>query len=151
MNDKLLTIKQYSEQAGITQQAVYKQLNKRLKNYVVVVENQKMLKESALKDFHVQPSRTTVKQPENDHFDTLLKQNQQTIDLLQKELERKNDQISELQKIIDQEQKLRLAEHKRIIELEAKTAAPEPEPEPVEQEPEPPKRKKGFRFWKRGV
>ena len=40
-NKELLSIKEVSEAANISQQAVYKQLNNKLKKYVVVVEGKK--------------------------------------------------------------------------------------------------------------
>lgn len=136
MSNDLLTVKQFAEATGLTQQAIYKQLNKRLNNYVVIVDGQKMLKRSALKDF----SNSTVKQQDNNSFNTLLEQNQQIIDMLKKELEEKNKQIAELQKIVDQQQKLTGIAQAKILELEEKSQDPE-------QEQEQPK--KWFQFWKK--
>lgn len=136
MSNDLLTVKQFAEATGLTQQAIYKQLNKRLNNYVVIVDGQKMLKRSALKDF----SNSTVEQQDNNSFNTLLEQNQQIIDMLKKELEEKNKQIAELQKIVDQQQKLTGIAQAKILELEEKSQDPE-------QEQEQPK--KWFQFWKK--
>ena len=136
MSNDLLTVKQFAEATGLTQQAIYKQLNKRLNNYVVIVDGQKMLKRSALKSF----SNSTVKQQDNNSFNTLLEQNQQIIDMLKKELEEKNKQIAELQKIVDQQQKLTGIAQAKILELEEKSQDPE-------QEQEQPK--KWFQFWRK--
>ena len=136
MSNDLLTVKQFAEATGLTQQAIYKQLNKRLNNYVVIVDGQKMLKRSALKNF----SNSTVKQQDNNSFNTLLEQNQQIIDMLKKELEEKNKQIAELQKIVDQQQKLTGIAQAKILELEEKSQDPEQEQE---------QSKKWFQFWRK--
>ena len=48
MNEELMTIKDFAAAAGISHQTVYKQMKKRLKAYVVTVENRKYIKKSAL-------------------------------------------------------------------------------------------------------
>lgn len=149
MNDEILTIKQFAELAGVTQQAVYKQLNNKLKNYIVIVDGKKRLKKAGLKEFSDKPGQkifSTVEQPDNNQFKTLLSQNQQVIDMLQRELQEKNEQIAELQRLVDQQQRLSLVDHNRILELEEKAKAPEHEQDPEE----PPKKKKWLSFFKNG-
>lgn len=144
MNSDLLTVKQFAEAVGITQQAVYKQLNNKLNKYVVVVEGRKMLKISALEGFENNQVdkrfNNQVDNKFNNQVETILNQNQQIIDMLQKELNEKNQQIAELQRIIDQQQKLSLVAQQRVLELEEKLKEPE-----AQQEQEP--KKKRFLFW----
>ena len=62
MGKEYLTIAEYAEIKGISKQAVYKQLNNKLKDYVEIVENKKRLKISVLEE-NIQPHSTKVEQP----------------------------------------------------------------------------------------
>ncbi len=151
MNDEILTIKQFAELAGVTQQAVYKQLNNKLKNYIVIVDGKKRLKKAGLKEFSDKPGQkifSTVEQQDNNQFKTLLSQNQQIIDMLQQELKEKNEQIAELQRLVDQQQRLSLIDHNRILELEEKAKASEQDQD-QEQDQEPPKKKRWLSFFQK--
>lgn len=66
MENEYISVKEFAEKAGISVQAVYKRLNNRLKQYVKVVDNQKMLDIRALQDIYgikvkqpIQPKLTT--------------------------------------------------------------------------------------------
>lgn len=122
MNNDYLSIKEFSAAVGISQQAVYKQLNNKLKPYLKIVDNKKMLDKSALELFN--------KQQENNQVE------QQLINILQTELNKKNEQIEKLQQALDQAQKLHIIDKQRILELEQKTE---------EELEEQPKKK----WWKR--
>jgi len=52
MSNKYLTVKEFAAAAGISQQAVYKQLGSRLKPYVENKGSQKVIAEEALKEFY---------------------------------------------------------------------------------------------------
>ena len=52
MMNEYLTVKEFAAAAGISQQAVYKQIGSRLKPYVVNKGNQKVIAEEALKTFY---------------------------------------------------------------------------------------------------
>ena len=43
--NNMLGVKEFAERAGVSQQAVYKQLNTRLKPYVELVEGRKLIAE----------------------------------------------------------------------------------------------------------
>lgn len=144
MDDKLLTIKEFAEAAGISKQAVYKQLDNKLTTFVVIVDNKKMLKQKALKevyDIEVSTKSKPVEQQVNNQVENIFNQNQQLIDMLREELAEKNKQITELnarleeaQRLINQQQQLQLANLKM---LEGVTGQPEPEKqERPEQKPE---------------
>ena len=119
-----ISIKEFAELAGVSQQAIYKQLNNKLKTYLKVVDNKKMLEKSALSMFLKEEKSTGVEQ--------------QLINMLQTELNEKNKQIAELQKLLDQAQRLHAAEKQRVLELEDKMAATQ------ELDPEQPKK-----WWKK--
>ena len=107
MND-YLSIKEFAKATGLSQQAIYTQLNNKLKTYLKVVDNKKMLEKSALSLF--------VKEEKSNGVE------QQLINMLQTELNEKNKQIAELQKLLDQAQRLHAAEKQRVLELEDKMA-----------------------------
>lgn len=89
----LLTIKEFSELAGRTTQAIYKQLNNRLQPFVQVVDNKKMLEARALKEiFDVDIEHPNQQEPdEQPPLETPL------YEILKAELEAKNEQILNLQ------------------------------------------------------
>lgn len=60
-----MTIKEFSELAGRTTQAIYKQLNNRLQPFVQVVDNKKMLEARALKEiFNVDIEHPNQQEPD---------------------------------------------------------------------------------------
>ena len=152
MGAEYLSIKDFAKRAGVSQQAIYKQVERKLNNYVKMVENQKMIDIRALQEVYgveveqpIQPKIEPVEQPIQPNFDSILSQNQQMIDMLKEQLEAKDKQIENLQKLLDQEQHLNAMNHEKILLLESKLEEPT---EPVEPDEEPPK---GFwtRFFKK--
>lgn len=59
--EKLYTVKDFAEQANISQQAVYKQINSRLKPFIHTVNGQKFIEAAALEKFY----STQIEQPFN--------------------------------------------------------------------------------------
>lgn len=97
-NTKYYTVKEFAELNGTTQQAVYKRLNSTLKEYVIIVNGKKYIKESALNDLaqkHVfsaeehQPFNNVEQQFNNTLNDT--------IEILKEQLAEKDKQIELLQ------------------------------------------------------
>ena len=173
METEYLSIKDFAKRAGVSQQSLYKRLNKlnnQLNNYIKLVDNQKMIDIRALQEVYgveveqpIQPFIQPVEQP----IQPLL---QATIESLSKELERKSEelkakdkqysdlvasmeeqlkvkdkQIEHYGKLLDQEQHLNAMNHEKILLLESKLEEPT---ESVEPDEEPPK---GFfsRFFKK--
>ena len=116
MEQEYLSINDFAAAVGITKQAVYKQLNTKLKTYLKVVNGKKMIEKSALSLFD---KKTEVNQNEQQLNNQLT---DKLIDMLQKELDEKNQQIAELQKLLDQAQKLNAMDKQKILELEDKMA-----------------------------
>lgn len=108
-----ITIKEFAAAAGISQQAVYKQLKNKLKPYLKTVEGKKMLEKSALSLFEKKSDSTDVQQQ-------LLNLLQTELHEKNKQLEEKDRQIAELQRLLDQQQKLNLMEKQRVLEIEDK-------------------------------
>lgn len=116
MAKEYISIKEFAELAGVSQQAIYKQLNNKLKTYLKIVDGKKTLEKSALELFRKQENSSTVEQ--------------QLINMLQTELNKKNEQIATLQKLLDQEQQLHAMARQELKLLEEKQ---EPEVEVPEQ------------------
>ena len=131
MAKEYISIKEFAELAGVSQQAIYKQLNNKLKTYLKVVDSKKMLDKSALELFKKQENSSTVEQ--------------QLINMLQTELNQKNEQIANLQKLLDQEQQLHAMARQELLFLQEKTQ----EPEAIESEPTEPEKKKWWQFRKK--
>ena len=107
METEYISIKDFAEKAGVSQQSLYKRLNKlnnQLNNYVKMVENQKMIDIRALQEVYgveveqpiqpiIQPVEQPIQpiiQPVEQPIQPLL---QATIESLSKELERKSEEL----------------------------------------------------------
>ena len=139
---ELLTIKEFADLAGKSPQAIYKQLNSRLKPFVQSVDNKKMLKSKALWEvFNIDPENP----PEVDQLDMSIESG---LEILRKELETKNKRIEFLEAELseerkhareqadkiavfaDQAQKLQLAQmNQRMMEEDEELEEPEIMPE----------------------
>ena len=129
--EQYISISEFAEITGTTRQAVYQRLNKSLQKYVKTVDNKKMLNTKALEDIYSvnldKECKGKCKEVDKDckgDRKGIDSQTQQLIDMLQTELEIKNNQIKELNtrlseahNLLDQEQKLNA---KRTLELEEK-------------------------------
>ena len=143
METEYISIKDFAEKAGLSQQEIYKQLNNKLKKYVKVVENKKYLHISAL-DEYIKPQDNSTDEQQ------LLNMLQTNLKVLQEELSAKNRQIEKLETLLSQEQQLRMVEHQQYLELKESIEQPPTEQEPIEPD-EPPTPPKGFwtRFFKK--
>lgn len=115
MKAELLKISEYAKIQGISPQAVYKQLNNKLKKYVVVVDNQKYLNKKVLED----TTLNQVKQQVDNNFQQF---NNSLIPLLEKQIEEKDKQIKNLFSQIEEKDKqienlYRLLEQSQQLQL----------------------------------
>ena len=147
MENQYISIKEFAEVVGMTQQGIYKQLNSKLKEYVTTINGKKMLDKSALDLFEIEDCLETDDKKLNNGEQLLNEVQQQIIELLKSELEQKNEQIKEKDKQIadllvalSQAQQLQAMNQQRILELEDKKQVVEV------AEPEP--QKKRWTFWK---
>ena len=62
-NNSLLTIKEFAAAAGVSKQTIYNQLNGRLKPFVKVINDTKMLEKSALEEFYIEKDSQLDSQP----------------------------------------------------------------------------------------
>lgn len=147
MSDRYLSIKDFATAAGVSVQSVYKRLNQvdnSLNQYSTQVDGKKMLNIQALQDIYGIEVEQPVEQPlnlnikpdltgENDIYKALLQQ----LDILQEQLQVKDQQISDLNSrlqdslnLLDQQQKLTAVAEQKILQLEQRDQDPEaPEPE----------------------
>ena len=110
------TIKQIADEVGVSKQAVFKKIdNLGLRQRLSKVNNQWLIDEDIENTIKATFSTTnktaTSSTTDSQKVDSL-------IAMLQKELEDKNGQISHLQKLLDQEQQLRMVTEQKLLLLE---------------------------------
>lgn len=145
MKEDLLTIKEFAEAAGISQQAVYQRLNKSLQGYVVVLNGKKHLKQEALSLFEKETQSTDSSKVEQDSFKVeqgLIDTLQTTITLLQDQLKTKDDQIAELNARLKEALELNKGQVLLSVAEKQQLAAPKEESEEETTETKP-------SFWSR--
>lgn len=138
-----ISIPEFAKLAGISHQAVYKQLRNKLQPYLQEVEGKKMLSISALHDVYgigeVQPDAQPVAQ-QNNHFDILVAALKQQLEAKDQQLKQKDEQIAALHRILEQQNTLALADKQSILQLT--------NGEPNSENGENSSKKMWFQFWK---
>ena len=118
---KYISISQYAEIKGITKQAVYKQLNTKLKPFLQVVDNRKCIDISALSETEreklvkvEQPVEQPIEQPLNNQVQLLLEnqieEKDKTIESLMRQIESLHKQNERLTELLHNSQYLLAAE-----------------------------------------
>ena len=141
MKDEYISISEFAKRAGVSQQAVYKRLDKDLKPWLIIKENKKALNIKALDIFLGKTDSTEVEKVEllKRTIEVLEKQNE----TLTKELDIKNGQIESLNKSLDElnqrfhESNLLVARQQELQAIEKKEEAPAEPAEPIIIEPTP--------------
>lgn len=151
MKEEYISIKEFSERANVSVQSIYKRLNglnNPLNQYIKLVENQKMLNISALEEIYgieveqpIQPIHSTHStshstSEKDKKTETKSETVSELVSVLEKELGAKNEQIAHLQKLLDQEQQLRMISEQKLLQIE--------ENKTVEEG----RKKKKWQFWK---
>ena len=95
MDKELLSIKQFAEAVGQTQQAIYQQLNKRLTSYVVLKNGKKYVKAEAVGLYAEQEFNNKFN--ELNGVEQLIEAQNKQIEMLQSAIEDRNKQIKFLQ------------------------------------------------------
>lgn len=130
------TIKQIADELGVSKTAVRKKIEnlglrsslQKNGNQFAIDENQEKLIKSAFSESEAETKTETNSQTETETVSAL-------VSMLQRELDAKNEQIAHLQKLLDQEQQLRMVTEQKLLQIEDKQ----------EQEEQP---KKRWKFWK---
>lgn len=121
-DQQYISVKDFASAAGVSQQAVYKALNKRLKPYFKLINGQKMLDIKALGDIYgipcVEKDEQGIKQDYKGN-DKLL------INLLMEQIKVKDKHIADLHDLLNHEQQLLMMAQNKIALLEQKQAESE--------------------------
>ena len=132
MNKKeYLTISEFAEIKEITPQAVYKQLNNKWKEFVIVVDKQKYIKIEALSDSELKKVDKLLNNEFNNNsqefnnsfqpfFEKQIEEKDRQIERLFQQIEEKDRQIENLQNLLSQSQQLQAADKKLLLESQQK-------------------------------
>lgn len=126
--DGYMPIKDFATLARVSNQAVYLKIKNNAifaEKYTAVIENRRMIHESALEEYGVKPDpkEQAESKPQDNDKQALIDALQATIDTLRKELETKNLQIDKLSQALLNQQSLMLIDRKADpIENESTTA-----------------------------
>lgn len=111
------TIKEVADILGCSVQAVYNRLEKDLKPYLKIENGKKRIDDKVLGYLNKDNFSSKFLNDFKLNLNLLEKQNEQLIkelDFYKAEITEKNNQISELQKLLDQQQQLQLQQQKSI-------------------------------------
>ena len=106
MNDQYISVKEFSERAGISVQAVYKQLNKRLKPYLTMVDGIRMLDIKGLEEVYGKSVEHKVEQ----------KVDEKLLNQLIAQLGEKDRKINELHRLLANTQ-MQLTESLHTVQM----------------------------------
>lgn len=126
MTDEWISVKEFAERAGISVQAVYKQLNKRLKPYLIVMNGTKMLNIKALEEVYGKTEDEPIKP----------KVDERLLNQLIAQLEEKDRQINELHRLLANTQ-MQLSESLHTVQMLEDRQKAEQQEEQKEQAVEP--------------
>lgn len=138
------TIKQIADELGVSKTAVRKKIEnlglrsglQKNGNQFAIDKNQEKLIKSAFSENESETQTQTKSQTETEtKSQTETETVCDLVCMLQRELDTKNEQIAHLQKLLDQEQQLRMITEQKLLQIEDKQ----------EQEEQP---KKRWKFWK---
>jgi AcrR family transcriptional regulator len=115
-----ITVAEFAEKAGVSKQAVYQRLNKKLKPYVKMVDGAKMLNTKALEEVYGQSVEQGVEQELEQENQENSKENQDIIKALLEQLKTKDIQISELNERLAYEQRNHSRTQLLLVEKEHK-------------------------------
>ena len=121
MEKQFLSISEYANIKGISKQAVYQQLNKKLKDFVQVVDNQKFISIQALDESELK----RLEQPVEQEFNQVEQPVEQAFLISQleekdRQIDRLMKQIENLQELLNQSQRLQAADKQLLLEKKNK-------------------------------
>lgn len=158
--EQYITVLEFSKRANVSKQYVYQQLDKKLKDFVKVVDNKKMLNIKALELFNQEDSKQVVDQDLNQllnkQVDSLNKQIESLLDQLKakdEQIRELNKSVSKTQELLNQEQSLHLAVQQKMLLLEKKQEDQEHQEQQKEEDaqldqPVESAKKQWWKFWK---
>lgn len=153
-SEQYITVSEFSKRANVSKQYVYQQLDKKLKEFVKVVDNKKMLNIKGLELFNQVENSQVVEQDFNQQLNNSLNKQidalNSQIESLLDQLKAKDEQIRDLNTIVKQEQALHLATQQKLLLLEQKQEHQEQPKEEDTQLDQPVEsaKKQWWKFWK---
>ena len=117
MERQYLSISEFAEIKGITPQAVYKQLNNKLKDFLIEVESKKYIKIEALSESEL---KKVDKLFDNDFNNNSQEFNNPFQPFFEKQIEEKDKQIENLQNLLSQSQHLQAMEKQLLLDNQKK-------------------------------
>jgi uncharacterized protein YaaW (UPF0174 family) len=144
-NNEYLTVTAFAKAVGTSNQAIYQQLNKRLKPYYKVIDNKKMINIKAIEDIYQKSVDTTNQQVFQEEKQELINELKEHIKDLQEQLavaradkEVKDKQIANLNE--------RLAEANALNQNNQILIGRQQEPTALPEQTETTPAKQGFKF-----
>lgn len=142
MMDEWISVKEFSERAGISVQAVYKQLNKKLKPYLTVMNGTKMLNIKALEEVYGKTEQQETQPVKQEMNEKLLNQLLNQLEEKDRQINEKDRQISELHRLLASKDMqlteclhtVQMLEDKQKAEQQEEQKEQEVEPDPTEDE-----------------
>ena len=149
-SEQYITVSEFSKRANVTRQYVYQQLDKKLKEFVKVVDNKKMLNIKALELFNQGEDCKVVEQQFSQQLNNQVDSLNRQIESLLDQLKAQDEQIKDLSTMVKQEQALHLATQQKLLLLEQKQEHQEQPKEEDTQLDQPVEsaKKQWWKFWK---
>lgn len=130
MNSDFISVKDFAEAAGVSQQSIYKRLAKDeddLQPFVKIIEKKKYLNIAALRavysiEYRPKEEDDKAEAAANPLYELLkmqLEGQRKDIDEKDRQILQLMEQLATAQRLIDQQQQLAVLDKKRILELEA--------------------------------
>lgn len=129
--NNFISVKEFAERAGVSSQAIYKQVETRLKKFATKVGNRWFIDISALSEVYnieenqpkptEEPTKPTNLPTVSTEKPTIT---QEYIQTLKDQLAEKDRQIAKLQQSLDQEQRLHAADKQKLLEYQEQEQKP---------------------------
>lgn len=161
MNNEYLTVQAFAEAVGISNQAVYQQLNKKLKPYYKLIDNKKMIDTRAIQEVYSKQVDTIKQATVEANNQQLINELKEHIQDLQEQLavakadkEVKDKQIAELNERLKEANALN-KNNQILIGIQQDPALPEPEsnteqPQPLAAQPKKVSLKSRIKYFIKG-
>ena len=131
MERQYLSISEFAEIKGITPQAVYKQLNNKLKDFLIEVESKKYIKIEALSESELKKVDKLFDNDFNNNsqefnnlfqpfFEKQIEEKDKQIESLFEMIAEKDKQIANLQNLLNQSQQLQAMEKQLLLDSQKK-------------------------------
>jgi hypothetical protein len=155
-NNELISISDYAALKGISKQAVYKQLNNRLKPFLIEVDNRKYISVKALSQEEqtklkgieqpsqpFQPQVEQPSQPSPTFFEQQIAEKDKQIESLLRQIETLQGQNTQLTSLLQNSQVLLAQQNQLLLGSTTEESAAQDTQEPQEER----KKKKGFKLF----